>query len=230
MENKTTQQNRKARRAAKKHSAKKGERVMRTPSKQEMKEARKYKQDMSAEAVEKRNIFRDMLAKVKKSKEHFELPETVSTTRYPKITRVKVINKDGRYRELLPDVPGQHKILCHKSVAKVITSGACIIVQITKSKDGSPQDGSWAICPEAVAMANTTTVQFVRRRSWWWLRRYSYEISFDGRIQPAGLFWAYGLNPEIEEQSFYLTHETVTVKSTGELNHYFRFWLNKPEK
>lgn len=221
--------NRRARRAMKKKGT--TERILdRKASEQELSEAKKYKMSMDAESVEKRNRFKEFLAKVRRSKEHYQLPETVPLERMPEITRVKVVNKDGRQRELLPDVPGQHKILCHRALAKAIPSGVCILVRITENPDGGPQDGSWAMCPEQLAMSRTTTIQTVRRRSWWWLRRYSYEISFDGRIQPAAMFWDYGINPESESLSFYVTHETIKVKHTDELNHYYRFWLNKPEK
>jgi len=219
--------NRHIRRASKKHQKNKGVRLLDRPATEaEIKEARKEQSYKDPKKIfRKNNPFREMWEKVKKSHEHFDLPEKVNLERQPGIQKCIVINKDGRSRELLPDVPGKHKILCKGKLARFFKSDVCIFTRITQ-----PGDGSWAICPAELAMATRTTIQTVKRRSWWWLRRYSYEISFDGRVQPASLFWDYGINPERESLSMYITYETIRVKGTGEINEYFRFWRDKPSK
>lgn len=161
---------------------------------------------------------------VQRLKQHFDLPKEVPLERRPERSSILVINKDGRQRELLPDIPGEHRILCHRSLAKVFTSELCIFARITDS-----QDGSWAICPASADMSNRTTIQIVRRRPFWFLRRYGYEISFDGRIQPAMLFQNYGLNPERKSMKFTVTHEVIKVKDTEEYNDYYRIWLKAPK-
>ena len=162
--------------------------------------------------------------RIKQMHQKFDLPEKVNMERKPMRTTVKVLNIQGKQRELLPDRKGCYKILCKGKLAKVMTSGVCMFVRITNAIDGS-----WAIVPAQVAMGNVTTIQEVRKRSFAWLRRYSYEISFDGHVQPAQLFFDYGLRPDMKSMKFYVTREYVKVRGKNEdYNDYFRLWL-KPE-
>lgn len=160
--------------------------------------------------------------RIKQMHRKFDLPDRVSTERTPMRTKVKVINIPGKQRELLPDKKGCYKILCKGKLAKVMKSGVCMFVRITNAIDGS-----WAIVPAQVAMANVTTIQDVRKRSFSWLRRYSYEISFDGHVQPAHLFFDYGLRPDMKSMTFHVTREYVKVRGKNEdYNDYFRLWLD----
>lgn len=169
----------------------------------------------------------------------FTLPEKVSTVLKPlsrllrrKRTTCLVVNKDGRRREFMPDVPGRHRILVHGCVARQMVSGVCMLVRITNNedKDGHVIDGSWAIVPAEYRMMKATTIQEVRRRPFFFLRRYWYEITFDGRVQPAHMLFDYGLNPCARSTRFYITHEYVPVRKQDVSNDYFRFWHGKPMK
>jgi hypothetical protein len=172
----------------------------------------------------------------------FNLPERISTALKPfkgalrfcckDYTSCLITNRDGRVREFLPDTPGDHRILVHRSVARQMVSGVCMLVRITanEDKDGNTIDGSWAIVPAQYRMMNATTIQEVRRRPFFFLRRYWYEITFDGRVQPAHLLFDYGLNPMARRTRFYITHEYVPVRKQDATNDYFRFWHHKPCK
>lgn len=169
----------------------------------------------------------------------FTLPEKVSTALKPlsrlwrrKHTTCLVVNKDGRQREFMPDVPGRHCILVHRCVARQMVSGVCMLVRITSNEDkeGNVIDGSWAIVPVEYRMMKATTIQEVRRRPFFFLRRYWYEITFDGRVQPAHMLFDYGLNPCARNTRFYITHEYVPVRKQDATNDYFRFWHQKPSK
>lgn len=175
----------------------------------------------------------------------YELPERINTLRqsfarwmrfWPFCdqyhTTVRIINRDGKARDFLPDRPGDHRILCHRSIARHLVSQCCMLVRITANTDseGRPIDGSWAIVPAQYAMMRTTTIQHLRRRPFFFLRRYWYEISFDGRVQPAHLLFDYNLNPTARRTTLYVTHEYVPVRGRDEENDYFRFWATKPKR
>ena len=179
--------------------------------------------------------------RIKQLNAKFDLPEKISTAlkpiksvlRFPrKRTTCLIINRDGRARDFLPDVPGDHRILVHRCIAKQLVSGVCMLVRITKNedKDGNIIDGSWAIVPAEYRMMRATTIQHLKRRSFFFLRRYWYEISFDGRVQPAHMLYDYGLNPMAEKTRFHVTHEYVPVRNQDATNDYFRFWHHKPHK
>lgn len=191
---------------------------------------------------------RDVKNYISRLKQKITLPFQVKTLRRGKVSTVLIINRDGRERELLPDIPGDHRVLCHGSVARTITSSMCVFSKITQSErivkskvtlgDGTEKevenrefiDGSWTIAPCSPAMLNGTTVQHVRRRPFFFLRRYWYEISFDGRVQPGGLFYDYGISPLTRRKRLYITHEYIHVRYSDAENDYFRFWLHKPAK
>lgn len=172
----------------------------------------------------------------------FQLPARIETACRPlyrflrlfrkDYTRVLLINRDGRAREFLPDKPGDHRLLCHRAIARHLISHVCMLVRITaaEDEDGQPLDGSWAIVPAQYSMMRTTTIQHLRRRPLWFLRRYWYEISFDGRVQPAHLLFDYGLNPEARRTRLFVTHEYVPVRKQDATNDYFRFWHNRPKR
>ncbi len=145
-------------------------------------------------------------------------------------TSCLIVNRDGRQREFLDDIPGDHRILVHRCLAKHLVSGVCMLVRITKNEDenGNIIDGSWAIVPAEYRMMRATTIQHLKRRPFFFLRRYWYEISFDGRVQPAHLLFDYGLNPMAQKTRFYVTHEFVPVRKQDVTNDYFRFWHKKP--
>lgn len=188
---------------------------------------------------------RDVKNYISRLKQKITLPFQVKTLRRGKVSTVLIINRDGRERELLPDLPGDHRVLCHGSVARTITSSMCVFSKITQSErivkskvtlgDGTEKevenrefiDGSWTIAPCSPAMLNGTTVQHVRRRPFFFLRRYWYEISFDGRVQPGGLFYDYGISPLTRRKRLYITHEYIHVRYSDAENDYFRFWLHK---
>lgn len=181
---------------------------------------------------------RDVKKYINRLKQKIELPFKIEALRKGKISTVIILNKDGKERELLPDKPGVHKILCHGSVARAITSNMCVITKITKNeqevegKDGNEEylwiDGSWSIAPCSPAMLTGTTVQHLRKRPFWFLRRYWYEISFDGRVQPGSLFYDYRIDPLTRRLKMYVTHEFVKVRYKDNTeNDYFRFWLHK---
>ena len=169
----------------------------------------------------------------------FDLPERIITAlkpfkgvfRFPrKNTSCLIINRDGRARDFLPDIPGDHRILVHRCIARQLVSGVCMLVRITKNEDadGNIIDGSWAIVPAEYRMMRATTIQHLRRRPFFFLRRYWYEISFDGRVQPAHLLFDYGLNPLARKTRFHVTHEYVPVRNQDATNDYFRFWHHLP--
>lgn len=145
-------------------------------------------------------------------------------------TTVAVINRDGHPRDFMLDAPGRHVILCHRCIARHLVSECCMLVRIAANtdKEGNNIDGSWAIVPAQYAMMRTTTIQHLRRRPFFFLRRYWYEIDFDGRVQPAHMLFDYNINPTKERTRFYVTHEYVPVRNQDETNDYFRFWRDKP--
>jgi hypothetical protein len=173
-----------------------------------------------------------------KSKENFELPESVNTVRLwlsnlHRRTTCLIINRDGRQREFMPDVRPKHKILVHGCVARVMVSKVCMLVRITANRTKDTDefiDGSWAATPAEWRMINATTIQYVRLRPWFFLRRYWYEITFDGRVQPAHLFYDYEMDPTTKRRRMWITREFVEVAKTDKLNDYFRFWKHKPKK
>ena len=159
------------------------------------------------------------------------------------LSMVCVINHPGKQRSLLPDRKGRYVMLCHRKMAKVFTADVCLIVKIQKSfiktkmkklPDGTErteehwQDGSWSIVPCRVDKSNYTTIQEVRLRPWFFLHRYWYEITFDGRVEPAMMLHDYDLNPTLRKKHFYVTREYVKVRNQDAENDYFRFWLHKP--
>ena len=161
--------------------------------------------------------------RIKQMHQKFDLPEKVNMERKPMQTSVVIINEPGKTRDLLPDRKGVYKILCKGKIAKVMKSQVCMLIRIT-----SAEDGSWAIVPAMPDMANVTTVQEVRKRSFSLFRRYSYEISFDGHVQPAHLFYDYHLRPNIRKMKMYVTREYVKVRGKNEdYNDYFRLWATK---
>lgn len=171
--------------------------------------------------------------RLKQKNKHFDLPEEINTVRRPLRTRCLIINRDGRSRDFLPDVKPQHKILVHGSIAKTLVSKVCMLVRITANRskaDDSYIDGSWAITPAEYRMMNTTTIQYLRRRPWFFLRRYWYEISFDGRVQPAHLLYDYEIDPSAVKTRIWITREYVAIADTDRFNDYFRFWRSKPPK
>lgn len=163
-----------------------------------------------------------------------KLPKILRMARHKFLSTVCVINRDARKRELLRDKPGCHVMFCHRKMAKVFTSDVCLICKIQQSysttDEGSEtwHDGSWSIVPCRADKSNYTTIQEVRRRPWFLFRRYWYEISFDGHVQPAMMLQDYQLNPARKKQHFYVTREYVKVRHQDAENDYFRFWLTKP--
>ena len=129
-----------------------------------------------------------------------KLPDFLSMARHKLLSTVCVINHPGKQRSLLPDKKGRYVMLCHRKMAKVFTANVCLLVKIQKSfieikhkklTDGTEydteerwQDGSWSIVPCRADKGNYTTIQEVRLRPWFFLHRYWYEISFDGRVEP----------------------------------------------
>ena len=165
--------------------------------------------------------------------EKHDLPEHITTVRRGLRTTCLIINKDGRERSFLPDVKPKHKILVHRNIAKVLISDVCMLVRITRNhsqEDDSWIDGSWAITPAEWRMMNATTIQHLKLRKWFFLRRYWYEISFDGRVQPAHLLYDYEMDPAQRKTRLWVTREYVPVAKTDKFNDYFRFWKNKPDK
>lgn len=170
-----------------------------------------------------------------------KLPDFLSMARHKFLSTVCVINKPGKQRSLLPDKKGRFVMLCHYKMAKVFTADVCLLVKIQKSiiqkHEMAPgrevttehwQDGSWSIVPCRADKSNYTTIQEVRLRPWFFLHRYWYEISFDGRVEPAMMLNDYGLNPTLSKKHFYVTREYVKVRNQDAENDYFRFWLHKP--
>ena len=171
--------------------------------------------------------------RIRAAKAKFDLPEKVETVRRNLLTTCLIINRDGRQRRFMPDVPPCHKILVHGNIAKVLVSKVCMLVRITSNytKDEDAWiDGSWAITPAEYRMMQATTIQHLRRRKWFLLRRYWYEISFDGRVQPAYLLLDYELEPAATKTRLWVTREYVLVAKEDKFNDYFRFWKDKPER
>lgn len=167
---------------------------------------------------------------LRRFKEKFSLPTKINTERKPLKTSVLVINREGKQRELLPDRPPKHLLLCHRKMAKIFSSSVCMFNKITahQTEEGEYIDGSWAITPCLVDMANITTIQHVKRRRFFFLRRYWYQISFDGHVQPAMLLADYRHDPEKKSQRFFVTREYVKVKRSDITNDYLRIW-NTPK-
>lgn len=172
-----------------------------------------------------------------------KLPDFLSMARRKFLSTVCVINQPGKKRSLLPDKKGKYVMLCHRKMAKVFSADVCLLVKIQKSfittkhgnlPDGTElthehwQDGSWSIVPCRADKSNYTTIQEVRLRPWFFLHRYWYEITFDGRVEPAMMLHDYNLNPTLRKKHFYVTREYVKVRNEDAENDYFRFWLNKP--
>lgn len=160
----------------------------------------------------------------------FHLPKFINAVRENLLTTAVLINRDGLQRAFLPDRKPRHCLLVHRNVASALVSGCCMFARITANIDDDNNiiDGSWAITPAEYRMMQATTIQTLRRRPFWFLRRYHYEISFDGRVQPAHLLFDYGLNPESRCQRLYVTREFVPIRGTDKRNSYFRLWLHKP--
>ena len=175
-------------------------------------------------------FVKDRLSMMKESGR--ERPEKINTVRLPFRSTCLVLNRDGKEREMLPDRKPVHKILVHRSVAKVMISKVCMLLRVTanEDKEGKYIDGSWVISPADYRMLNVTTIQHVRLRPWFFLRRYWYEIDFDGRVQPASLFYDYRLNVVSRRQRLWLTREYVPVAKEDAYNDYFRLWRDRPPK
>lgn len=174
-------------------------------------------------------------SRISRLKETIKLPFQVETLRRGRVDDVIVENIPARRRELLPDVPPRFRILCHARVARIISSGVCVFSKITEHQrfdEGRRTfiDGSWTIAPCTPAMLRGTTVQHVSRRPWAFFRRYSYEISFDGRVQPGMLLVDYDIDALTRRRRFFVTHEFVRVKGTDHENDFIRFWRTRPEE
>lgn len=170
---------------------------------------------------------------IKRMHQKAKLPDFLTMARRKYRSTVCVINKDAKRRELLPDKPDRHVMLCHGKMARIFTNQFCLIVKIQKSfrEENAVetwQDGSWAIVPCSLAKSNYTTIQEVRRRPWFFLHRYWYEITFNGHVQPAMMLNDYHLHPDKRKQHFYVTREYVKVRNQDAENDYLRFWLHKP--
>mgnify|MGYP003307315308 CR=1 FL=1 len=167
--------------------------------------------------------FAAMKQRIKEKNAKFDRPESVNMERRRGVFRVKLINVPGRTRELLPDTPGRYYMLIPRSMARIFVSGVCQFVRISKSSDGS-----WAIVPADVGWTATTEVAHVRRRSWWFLRRYPYLIDMSGRVQPASMLYDYNIDPTRPSQEFYVTREYVKVRHQDAYNDYLRIHKTKP--
>ena len=177
---------------------------------------------------------------IKRMHQKAKLPDFLLMARRKYLSTVCVINRDAKRRELFPDKPDRHVMLCHGKMARIFTNQFCLIVKIQKSfreekvNDEEEktverwQDGSWSIVPCSLAKSNYTTIQEVRRRPWFFLHRYWYEITFNGHVQPAMMLNDYHLHPDKQKQHFYVTREYVKVRNQDAENDYFRFWLHKP--
>lgn len=168
-----------------------------------------------------------------KKNEKFDLPERIITERRPMRTTCLIINREGKERAFLPDKAPQYKILVHGSVARKMVSKCCMLLRIARNRTIESDeylDGSWAITPAAYSMMTSTTIQHVRRRPWFFFRRYWYEITFDGRVQPAHLLFDYDMNPAATKTRLWITREYVPIQKTDRYNDYFRFWRFKPSK
>lgn len=161
--------------------------------------------------------------RINRMHEVFHLPASFTSRFVKSVSDVLVINHEGRKRELLPDIPPRHVMLCHRSMARVIESGLGMFAKISEDSDGC-----WALVPTSVDMLNRTTVQHLRRRPFWFLRRYAYELSFDGRVEPSMMLFDYGITPDKPQQRFTVTFERVPIRDQpGKFNQFFRFWLSK---
>lgn len=171
--------------------------------------------------------------RLSKKNAHYDLPERIITKCRPLRTSCVIVNIEAKERAFLPDKAPKYKILVHRSVVKDMVSACCILVRITSNRTAETDewiDGSWAITPAEYRMMASTTIQHVRRRPFWFLRRYWYEISFDGRVQPAHLLYDYELDPTSKRTRLWLTREYVPINNTDRFNDYFRFWRFKPKK
>lgn len=166
--------------------------------------------------------------RIQEAKKKIKLPLSINTVRRDLRTTAILINVDGHSRKFLPDYKGRHRLLVHGNIARHLVSSVCMFVRITANKDadGHTIDGSWAMVPAQYDMINATTIQHLRRRPLFFFHRYWYEISFDGRVQPAHLLYDYGLDPELRSQRLYVTREYVPVRKTDDANDYFRLWLH----
>ena len=171
--------------------------------------------------------------RIAKKNAKYDLPERIITERRPLRTTCLIINREGKERAFLPDKKPCYKILVHRNIAKHMVSKVCMLLRITANQAKEAQeyiDGSWAITPAAYHLMTTTTIQHVKRRPFFFLRRYWYEISFDGRVQPAHLLFDYELDPTAKKTRLWITREYVPIQKTDRFNDYFRFWRNKPSK
>lgn len=169
--------------------------------------------------------------RIAEAKKVITLPTFIATARHKLHTTALLINVDGHKRTFLPDYRGRHCLLVHRNIARELVSSVCMFVRITANFDdnGKRLDGSWAIVPAQYEMINATTIQHLRLRPFFFLRRYWYEISFDGRVQPAHLLYDYGIDPERRRQRLHVTREYLPVRNTDETNDYFRLWLHRPK-
>lgn len=169
--------------------------------------------------------------RIAEAKKVITLPTFIATVRRKLRTTALLINVDGHKRTFLPDYRGRHCLLVHRNIARELVSSVCMFVRITANFDdnGKRLDGSWAIVPAQYEMINATTIQHLRLRPFFFLRRYWYEISFDGRVQPAHLLYDYGIDPERRRQRLHVTREYLPVRNTDETNDYFRLWLHRPK-
>lgn len=224
--------NRKARKAIQKYAKNKNKDHKKMVTSDDVKVV--YKDDSYIDKTKK--VFSSGMAAVKerlaKKNTKHELPERIITERHPLLTDCLIINREGKERAFLPDKKPCYKILVHRSVAKHMVSAVCMLLRIARNRTIETDeylDGSWAITPAEYRMMNATDIQHVRRRPWFFLRRYWYEISFDGRVQPAHLLFDYELDPTAKKTRLWITREYVPIAKTDRFNDYFRFWRNKPK-
>lgn len=224
--------NRKARQIAKHYSKKKNKQKKMVKS-DDVKIV--YKDDSYIDKTKK--VFSHGVQAVKerlaKKNAHYELPERIITERRPLLTSCLIINREGEERAFLPDKKPQFKILVHGSVVRDMVSKCCMLLRVTSNRTKNTDeyiDGSWAITPAEYRMMATTTIQHVKRRPWFFFRRYWYEISFDGRVQPAHLLFDYELDPTAKKTKLWITREYVPIAKTDRFNDYFRFRRFKPSK
>ncbi len=228
--------NRKARKAIESYAKKKGKRTGKKNGIAKSDEVKVVYQDDSYIDKTKKVFSSGMKAvkeRIAKKNAKHELPERIITERRPLRTSCLIINKEGKERAFLPDKKPQYKILVHGSVARHMVSAVCMLLRIARNRTKDTDeylDGSWAITPAEYRMMSTTTIQKVRRRSWFLFRRYWYEISFDGRVQPAGLLYDYDLDPTAKKTRLWITREYVPIQNSDRFNDYFRFWRFKPSK
>jgi len=171
--------------------------------------------------------------RIAKKNAKYDLPERIITKRRPLRTTCLIINREGKQRAFLPDKKPCYKILVHRNIVRDMVSNVCMLLRITANQKKETQeyiDGSWAITPAAYHLMANTTIQHVKRRPFFFLRKYWYEISFDGRVQPAYLLFDYELDPTAKKTRLWITREYVPIKKTDRFNDYFRFWRNKPSK